>query len=241
MRRIVTGILLVLALVAASAQERDYQPSCAMCPGTYVPNTEIQAYVKRAMANSLTDQQIRQVDIGKASVGVAVVHRPRQTAPAAVVAEHDLVSEVYHVISGGGTLLLGPDLVGKVRRNPNDNTVRLLNGPGNNAAAIRNGVSYDLKQGDVSVSDCTEQTGRPAFLDCIAARGAYAPENAPDLPTRALDAYRKLGNAFVVLGGGLSLPVGGRAALQFNLNAQLMMPAVGVVLQPSLGMSYSLP
>lgn len=102
-------------------------------------------------------------------------------------------------------------------------------------------AQVDLKQGDVSVSDCTEQTGRPAFLDCIAARGAYAPENAPDLPTRALDAYRKLGNAFVVLGGGLSLPVGGRAALQFNLNAQLMMPAVGVVLQPSLGMSYSLP
>ncbi len=151
MRSVVTGILLVLALVAAAAQERDYQPSCTMCPGTYVPSTEIQAYVKRAMANQLTDQQIRQVNIGKANVGVAVVHRPRQTAPAAVVAEHDLVSEVYHVISGSGTLLLGPDLVGKVRRNANDNTVRLLNGPGNNATAIRNGVSYDLKQGDVVI------------------------------------------------------------------------------------------
>ncbi len=151
MRSLFTGVLLVLALVAAAAQERDYQPTCAMCPGTYVPNTEIQAYVKRAMANQLTDQQIRQVDVGRSNVGVAVVHRPRQTAPAAVVAEHDLVSEVYHVISGGGTLLLGPDLVGKVRRNANDNTVRLLNGPGNNATAIRNGVAYDLKQGDVVV------------------------------------------------------------------------------------------
>jgi mannose-6-phosphate isomerase-like protein (cupin superfamily) len=145
-----TGALLVLVLAAAAAQERDYQPSCTMCPGTYVPNTEIEAYVKRAMANQLTDQQIRQVDIGKANVGVAVVYRPKQNNTA-VVAEHDLVSEVYHVISGGGTLVLGPDLVGKERRNASDNTVRLLNGPGNNAKTIRNGVAYELKQGDVVV------------------------------------------------------------------------------------------
>jgi mannose-6-phosphate isomerase-like protein (cupin superfamily) len=145
-----TGALLILVLAVAAAQERDYQPTCAMCPGTYVPNSEIEAYVKRAMANQLTDQQVRQVDIGKANVGVAVVHRPKQNNTA-VVAEHDLVSEVYHVISGGGTLVLGPDLVGKQRRNASDNTVRLLNGPGNNAKTIRNGVAYDLKQGDVVV------------------------------------------------------------------------------------------
>jgi len=151
MRKIISGALFLCAVAALAAQQRDYQPTCAMCPGTYVPGTEVQAYVKRAMANQLTDQQIRQVDIGKANVGVAVVHRPRQTSPAAVVAEHDLVSEVYHVISGGGTLLLGPDLVGKERRNASDNTVRLLNGPGNNAKSIRNGVAYDLKQGDVVV------------------------------------------------------------------------------------------
>jgi mannose-6-phosphate isomerase-like protein (cupin superfamily) len=135
-----------VAVVDASAQE----PSCLNCPGTFVGSSEVQAYVKRAMANNLTDQQIRQVSIGKANVGVAVVHRPRLSTPA-VVAEHDLVSEVYHVISGAGTIELGPDLVGKERRNATDNTVRLLNGPGNNAKSIRNGVSYDLKVGDVVV------------------------------------------------------------------------------------------
>src|SRR5687767_15015266 len=122
MRKALTGVLLVAALGALVAQERDYQPSCTMCPGTYVPNTEIQAYVKRAIANQLTDQQIRQVDAGKTNVGIGVVHRPRLSS-ANVVAEHDLVSEVYHVISGAGTLELGPDLVGKERRNANDNTV----------------------------------------------------------------------------------------------------------------------
>ena len=122
-----------------------------MCPGTYIPNSEIEAYAKRGKTNQLIDQQVRQVDIGKANVGVAVVYRGKVDNPAAVVAEHDLVSEVYHVIDGAGTLVLGPDLVGKQRRPSTETTVRLLNGPGNNAKSIRNGVTYELKPGDVVI------------------------------------------------------------------------------------------
>jgi len=152
MRTALAGTLMIaLALVVVSSQEKDYQPTCTMCPGTYIPNTEVQAYVKRAIANQLTDQQIRQVDIGKANVGVAVVHRSKLADPEASVAEHDLVSEVYHVISGSATLVLGPDLVGKQRRPSTVTTVRMLNGPGNNAKAIRNGTTYNLKQGDVVI------------------------------------------------------------------------------------------
>ena len=145
---VAAGILLTIAVVA---QERDYQPSCKMCPGSYIPNSEIQAYVKRGIANQLTDQQVRQVDIGKANVAVAVVYRGKINNPNANVAEHDLVSEVYHVIDGAATLVLGPDLVGKERRPANETTVRLLNGPGNNAQAIRNGKAYELKAGDAVI------------------------------------------------------------------------------------------
>jgi mannose-6-phosphate isomerase-like protein (cupin superfamily) len=152
MRNILTTVVAVaLTLVAVRAQEKEYEPTCKMCPGTYVPNAEVQAYVKRAIANKLIDQQIRQVDIGKANVGVAVVYRGKIADPAATVAEHDLVSEVYHVIDGSATLVLGPDLVGKQRRPAAETTVRLLNGPGNNSKAIRNGVTYELKPGDVVV------------------------------------------------------------------------------------------
>jgi mannose-6-phosphate isomerase-like protein (cupin superfamily) len=147
---VVVGGILSTVLVLA-AQQREYEPTCKMCPGTYIPNSEVQAYVKRAIANQLTDQQIRQVDIGKANVGVAVVYRGKINNPNANVAEHDLVSEVYHVIDGEATLVLGPDLVGKERRPADETTVRLLNGPGNNAKAIRNGVSHQLKAGDVVV------------------------------------------------------------------------------------------
>ena len=152
MRNVLTSVVAIIVLfVVVSAQEKDYQPSCNMCPGTHVPNTEIQAYVKRAIDNKLIDQQVRQVDIGKANVGVAVVYRGKINDPAATVAEHDLVSEVYHVIDGSATLVLGPDLVDKQRRPAAETTVRLLNGPGNNAKGIRNGVAYELKPGDVVV------------------------------------------------------------------------------------------
>ena len=152
MRRVLIGVAaIVVTLAALSAQEKDYQPTCKMCPGTYVPSSEVQAYVKRAIANKLTDQQIRQVDIGKANVGIAVVYRGKIDNPNAVVAEHDLVSEVYHVLDGSATLVLGPDLVGKERRPAAETTVRLLNGPGNNSKAIRNGVAHELKAGDVVV------------------------------------------------------------------------------------------
>ena len=101
-------------------------------------------------------------------------------------------------------------------------------------------AEVDLKKADVPVRDCTEQTGRQLFLDCIAAANDFAPEANPDLPVRSLDAYRKLGNTFVSVGGGVSIPLGDRTAIQANLNAMLMLPSVGVVLQPSLGLVYGL-
>lgn len=131
--------------------EKHYEPSCRMCPGTYIPWSEISAYVWRAKANQFIDQQIRQVDVGKVNVGVGVVHRGKLTSAESNVAEHDLVSEVYHVMSGEATLRLGPDLVGKERRPAALTTVRLLNGPGHNAKDIRNGVSYSIKTGDVVI------------------------------------------------------------------------------------------
>jgi hypothetical protein len=139
---------LVLAVSSAAAQGPE--PSCKGCPATFVGNEELQAYVKRAKAENIVDQQVRSVDVGKSNVAVAVVHRSKLTKPGDV-AEHDLVSEVYHIIDGSATLVTGPDLVGKERRPATNTNVRLLNGPGHNAASIRNGVSHELKAGDVIV------------------------------------------------------------------------------------------
>jgi mannose-6-phosphate isomerase-like protein (cupin superfamily) len=153
MRNLALGLIAGCALAAALvAQGPNPQPTCRMCPSTYISSDEVQAYVKKAQTEKLTDQQIRDVEIGKAHVGIGVVYRGRLTAPPPdSVAEHDLVSEVYHVISGSGTLVTGPDLVDMKRRPADLETVRLFNGPGNNASAIRNPTTQELKVGDVVV------------------------------------------------------------------------------------------
>jgi mannose-6-phosphate isomerase-like protein (cupin superfamily) len=130
----------------------DPQPTCAMCPGTYVPATEIEQYRQKALAEKLLDQQVRDVDIGRAHVGIGSVHRGKLDKPAPnSVAEHDQISEVYHIVSGEGTLVLGPDIANRERRPSTMRTVVEFNGPGNNGTEVKNGVAYDLKPGDVVV------------------------------------------------------------------------------------------
>jgi mannose-6-phosphate isomerase-like protein (cupin superfamily) len=157
MRNIALGFLAGGCLVAAAMAQgkinpTDPQPTCAMCPGYYIPVSELEAYTKKAMAEGLTDQQVRDVNIGKAHVGIGMVYRGKLDGPRPnSVAEHDLVSEVYHVISGSATLELGPDIVDRQRRPATMRTVVEFNGPGNGGASIRNGVSYNIKAGDVVV------------------------------------------------------------------------------------------
>jgi mannose-6-phosphate isomerase-like protein (cupin superfamily) len=140
-----TGAIVTLA---ASAQE----PTCRHCPATYIERTELETYAKRAMENGLTDQQVRSVDIGKSQVGVGVVYRGKLDQPGKdAVAEHDFISEVYHVIEGSATLVTGPELVDAKQRPNTLQTVREYNGPGKNAASITNGIIHHLKPGDVIV------------------------------------------------------------------------------------------
>jgi len=157
MRSILIGLggttLAVAGLIAqAKINPTDPQPTCNMCPGYYIPLSELQAYTKKALAENLLDQQVRDIEIGKAHIGIGMVHRGKLDKPAPdSVAEHDQVSEVYHIIDGTATLMLGPDITNRQRRPATQLTVREFNGPGNNGSDIRNGKSYDLKPGDVVV------------------------------------------------------------------------------------------
>ena len=142
--------------VAAQAQEKinptDPQPTCRMCPGTYIPVSELEAYTRKALDEKLLDQQVRDIDIGKSNIGIGMVHRGKLDKPNPnSVAEHDQISEVYHVISGSGTLVLGPDIVDRQRRPATMRTVVEFNGPGNNGSEVRNGIAYEIKAGDVVV------------------------------------------------------------------------------------------
>jgi len=158
-RQMAKGILigvLAAAGVAVYAQSRinptDPQPTCNMCPGYYIPLSELQAYTKKAIDENLLDQQVRDIEIGKAHIGIGMVHRKKLDAPAKdSVAEHDQVSEVYHIIDGTATLVLGADITNRQRRPATQLTVVQFNGPGNNGSEILNGVAHNLKPGDVVV------------------------------------------------------------------------------------------
>ncbi len=144
----------LIPAIALALCAQDTKPSCNHCSATYVSNDELQAFLKRApsriVANDVSDQQVRALDIGKLNVDIGIVYRRALTGENPV-AEHDLVSEVYHVIDGSATLVTGPDIVGAVRRPATNENVRLLNGPGSNGTSIRNGATYHLKPGDVIV------------------------------------------------------------------------------------------
>ena len=148
---IIAASLAVLTLVAQSGGPN---PTCRHCSATYIPVSELDAYTAKAVKYQLIDQQVRSVDIGKVQVGIGMVTRGKLLPDPnrrGAVAEHEQVSEVYHVISGEATLLTGPDLVNPVKRPDDERTVRLQNGPGYNSDAIRQPLVTHLKPGDMII------------------------------------------------------------------------------------------
>jgi len=144
----------VTALALVAQQGDTPKPTCHSCQATYIPKSELDAYTAKNMKYNMIDQQVRDVDIGKAGVGIGMVHRKKLTFDPnrkGAVAEHEQVSEVYHVIDGEATLLTGPDLVNPVKRPAEERTVRLQNGPGYNADAIRQPQTHHLKAGDMII------------------------------------------------------------------------------------------
>jgi mannose-6-phosphate isomerase-like protein (cupin superfamily) len=153
MRKILLSVSAVMgAFVLGRISAQDIEPSCPMCRVTYLSASEIQQYAEVGVAERITDQQVRSIDIGKANVQIAVAYRGKLDGPAPMsVAEHDLVTEVYYVLSGSATNRTGPELVDAERRPADARNVRFLNGPGHNAADIRNAETHELKAGDVFV------------------------------------------------------------------------------------------
>ncbi len=152
MRRNLLAGSTFLAILSTVLSAQDTKPSCNRCESTYISAVEIEAYLKRVSTdtNAVSDQQVRAVDVGRSNVDIGVVYRGKQSGGQSV-AEHDLVSEVYHVLDGSATLVTGSDIVDLKRRPADYEAVRMLNGPGGNGVSIRNGVIHHLKAGDVII------------------------------------------------------------------------------------------
>ncbi len=120
---------------------------------TDVTNVEIQAAVQKTSSAADLDQALRVVNInGKYNVGIGVVHRNKTTRPAPGSAvEHSEITEVYHIISGNGTLVTGGVLENPKATEPDTDVVKVLVGPSTRGDTIQGGVSRQLGPGDVVI------------------------------------------------------------------------------------------
>ena len=153
-RIILKVVVLSIVTVVFPLLAQEPKPTCNHCSATYIPKSELDAYTKRAVENKIVDQQVRSVDLGKAQVGIGMVTRGKLNLGSTsgdAVAEHEQISEVYYIIEGSATLLTGPDLVDVKQRPSTLKTVREQNGPGYNAASIKNPQTHELKAGDMIV------------------------------------------------------------------------------------------
>ena len=149
---IVVVAAIAVAFLFGRLSAQSLEPSCKLCSAVYIPASEIEQYAALARATNQIDQQVRSIDIGRARVQIALVRRGKLDAPAPrSVAEHDLVSEVYVVLSGSGTNRTSPEILDPQRRPADDRAVRELNGPGSNGTDLRNAATQELKVGDVLV------------------------------------------------------------------------------------------
>ena len=109
--------------------------------------------VRKVAAVRVSDQAIRVISINNEyNVGVSVVSRLKTSgkeAPSGI--EHSQITEIYHVISGNGTLVTGGSLNDPKEVPANDEVTMLLNGPSTEGSGIQNGVSRKIGPGDVVV------------------------------------------------------------------------------------------
>lgn len=127
-----------------------FQASVSPIPATDISAADIQATLKQAIEKKITDIPIRTVDAGGHNIGLGLVHRPKGTNLVGG-ASHDLVSEVYHVLEGAGTLVTGGTLIAQERRADSASNVVTINGPGFSGKGIEGGVSRRIAKGDVVI------------------------------------------------------------------------------------------
>lgn len=126
------------------------QAGATPLPATDVSAADIQAVLTEAIAKKITDTPIRTVDAGGHNVGIGLVHRPKGTNLLGGVL-HDVVTEVYYVIEGAGTLVTGGALISPERRDDQHSSVVRINGPGVSGQGIDGGHRRRIAKGDVVI------------------------------------------------------------------------------------------
>ncbi len=157
MSKIILGLLAIAFALSITSQFPAQTPAPAphlpRGTATDINSSEIDALVRKVAAARVSDQAIRIVSINNEyNVSIGVVSRLKTSgkeAPSGI--EHSQITEIYHVISGNGTLVTGGTLNDPKEVPPNDEVVTLLNGPSTYGSGIKDGVSRKIGPGDVVI------------------------------------------------------------------------------------------
>lgn len=119
-------------------------------PGTLITNAQIQAHLAKMREIGRDDVPMNMVKAGgagggKHQVGISVIYRLKgQKNPSYAV--HDDVTEVYNVIEGKGTMLLGGHLTDAARRPPSGG-----NGIGSGGTTSDGAKQVTIQKGDILI------------------------------------------------------------------------------------------
>jgi len=138
---------LALAAVFAVAS-----PALAQTRGTAtdIANADVQALAKTMSAMPGGDELLRVAGInnGEYNVGVAIVHRAKAVNIAASLAHHQ-ITEIYHIISGSGTMVSG-GTIENAKDTTDAHTISVV-GPSAAGGKIAGGVTRKIGAGDVVI------------------------------------------------------------------------------------------
>lgn len=136
------------ALIVALASAVNAAPATGVA--TDIPNADVQTLAKSMSNLPGGDQLLRVVPInnGEYNVAVAVVHRAKAASLNASL-EHSQITEVYHIISGSGTMVSDGTIENaKPATDPNTMTVV---GPSSGGTKVIGGRSRKISAGDVVI------------------------------------------------------------------------------------------
>lgn len=143
-------LVLVLAMTSQSWSQSRGQAAPPNMPGTftYIPRADFEAL----MGPTRGDRPARVVNIrGGANLGAYILHYPamKNTLPPSSF-YHSEISELYYVIRGEGTALLGGELENPTWRDSNTTSFKEVSGPGV-AGTIKGYKSQKWSAGDIII------------------------------------------------------------------------------------------
>jgi mannose-6-phosphate isomerase-like protein (cupin superfamily) len=146
MRRMLAATLGVLLTSATAVSQAPPRTASAVD----ITKADIEAVLKHTGTEGAgVDRQIRVVDLGKYNVGVGVLRRgpTKEGAPVGAIT-HAQVTEVYYIISGGGTLVTGGTIVNPRPFPADGEIVKVAVGPrqtAEHADVVENGFGCSLR------------------------------------------------------------------------------------------------